>query len=95
MPNKKQKAVLVTTKHRGVFFGYLISHEGDVATLRDARMCIYWSSAMRGLLGLAAMGPDRQCKVGPAVDIVLNDVTAVVDVKSEAVEKWESAPWNS
>jgi hypothetical protein len=41
-PNRKktdttERAVLVTTKHRGVFFGYADDTSGDVIKLRAAR----------------------------------------------------------
>lgn len=38
--NKDERAVLVTTKHRGVFFGYTIATDGEVIKLRAARNCI-------------------------------------------------------
>ena len=50
--------VVVTTEHRGVFFGYLDgSRDSETALLRDAQMCVYWSADVRGVLGLAATGP--------------------------------------
>lgn len=92
----EQKAVLVTTQHRGVFFGYTEHGEqGGRITLRRARMAIYWSPAMRGVLGLAQMGPDAACRIGGAVDeIDLFGVTAVVACTPQAVERWEAAPWS-
>ena len=37
----KERAVLVTTEHRGVFFGYATETDGATITLRNARNCIY------------------------------------------------------
>lgn len=88
-------AVLVTTKHRGVFFGYTSDIDGDSITLRKARMCVYWSPAMRGVLGLAAVGPDDNCRVSPAIDLKLNDITSVAKCTPAAVERWETFPWKS
>lgn len=88
-----ERAVVVTTKHRGVFFGYTADGDGERIKLRAGRMCIYWSPAMRGFMGLAAAGPDKQCKVGPPAEITLRDITAVLEVTPEAAAKWEAAPW--
>ena len=92
----KEIAVLVTTSHRGVFFGYA---SGDMAkdtiTIKNARNCIYWSVDVKGFLGLAANGPTGSCKIGPKVtSINLLGVTSVSEVSPEAVEKWEKHPWS-
>ena len=89
----KEIAVLVTTAHRGVFFGYATKVDGETIKLRAARLCVYWSSELHGFMGLASHGPSSSCKVGPAADIELRNITAVVSVTPEAVAKWESAPW--
>src|SRR5581483_5236543 len=70
-----ERAVLVTTKHRGVFFGYATQTEGATIKLRAARNCVWWSSDVKGFLGLAATGPSKACKIGPAADIELRDIT--------------------
>ena len=90
----KERPVLVTTAHRGVFFGYLNgSPSGEIVKLKRARLCVYWTADLRGFMGLAAHGPTESCKIGPAADIELRAVTAVVEVTPEAVAKWEAAPW--
>ncbi len=88
-----ERAVLVTTAHKGVFFGYAVDTGGPIIKLRRGRMCIYWSSDLRGFMGLASSGPNKQCKVGPPADIELRDITSISEVSKEAVEKWESSPW--
>lgn len=88
-----ERAVLVTTQHRGVFFGYASETDGTAIKLRSARNCVYWSSDVRGFLGLAATGPTKACKVGPAADIELRDITCVAECAVAAVQAWESAPW--
>lgn len=98
MKNKSEKpderAVLVTTAHRGVFFGYAEKTDGETIKLRGARLCVYWSADLRGFMGLASHGPNSSCKIGPAADIELRNITAVVEVSPEAVARWEKAPWN-
>jgi hypothetical protein len=90
--------VIVTTAHKGVFFGYVPRGEtrSDAQTIRleRARMCVYWSADVRGVMGLAATGPVNGCKIGPAVPaITLRGVTSVMEVSEDAAAKWESAPW--
>ena len=89
----KEKAILVTTAHRGVFFGYAKEDEGETIKLRSGRNVVYWGSSMKGFLGLAAIGPDATCKVGPAADIQLRNITSVSNVTDEAIAKFEAAPW--
>jgi hypothetical protein len=90
----KERAVLVTTVHKGVFFGYV---EGDTSgstiKLKRARNCLYWTTENKGFLGLASKGPLQGSRVGPAVDIELRDITCVAEVSDEAVERWERSPW--
>ena len=86
--------VLVTTEHRGVFFGTMDRDDGDTVVLKDARNCIYWSTATKGFLGLASIGPQPDCRIGPKVpSIKLHKVTAVAACTDEAVQKWEDAAW--
>jgi len=91
--NETERAVLVTTAHRGVFFGYAKNTAGETIHLRAARLCVYWSADLRGFMGLAAHGPSSSCRIGPAADIELRNITAVVAVSPKAVEAWERAPW--
>lgn len=96
MSKAKERPVLVTTEFKGVFFGYLSGspEDGQPVQLARARNCIYWSSDVRGFMGLAVAGPSKNCKVGPAVSsIELRKVTAIVEVSEEAAKKWEDAPW--
>ena len=94
-PNRKQeRAVLVTTAHRGVFFGYATDTGGATIDLRAARNCISWSSDVKGFLGLAATGPTKNCRIGPSADINLRDITSVVECTVEAASAWEGAPWS-
>lgn len=93
-PKVAERAVLVTTAHKGVFFGYAENTDGDVIKLRAARNCIYWSSSVKGFLGLASEGPDKQCKIGPSADLEVRSITAVAECTEAAVKAWELAPWS-
>jgi hypothetical protein len=88
-----ERAVLVTTSHRGVFFGYATDTSGAMIVLRAARNCIYWPTENKGFMGLASMGPLKGARVGPAADIELRDITSVAECTTAAVAAWESAPW--
>jgi hypothetical protein len=85
--------VLVTTSHRGVFFGYAKDVDGETIALKRARLCVYWSSDVKGFMGLAANGPTATCRIGPPADITLRNITAVATVTPEAIKAWEAAPW--
>jgi hypothetical protein len=87
--------LVVTTAHRGVFFGYGEPSDGSTIRLERARMCVYWPKETRGVVGLASDGPKRGSKVGPAAPaITLRDVTAVMEVSEEAAQAWEKGPWS-
>jgi hypothetical protein len=88
-----ERPVVVTTEHRGVFFGYATDTSGDTIHLKRARNCVYWSSDIRGFMGLAATGPSRTCRVGPSADGEVRRVTSVMEATPEAVKAWEAAPW--
>ena len=94
MEKNKERAVLVTTAHRGVFFGYAKETSGETIKLRAARLCVYWTADLRGFMGLASHGPNKGCRIGPPADIELRDITSVTEVSTEASANWERAPWN-
>lgn len=91
-------AVLITTdsSKRGVFSG-LISPEDvgkELLTVEEMRMCVFWSSDMKGVLGLASMGPSSSCRISKAVKkATISGVTAVVELSPEAFKKWQKEPW--
>jgi len=91
----KERPVLVTTQHRGVFFGYTEKSDGEQVALKRARNCIYWSRDVKGFMGLAANGPTKDCRIGPAADITLRNITAVLEVTPAAAAAWEKAPWTN
>jgi len=90
----KERAVLVTTEHRGVFFGYSTYKSGSEITLKRIRNCLYWSSDVKGFIGLAVTGPSSSCRIGPAGESAnLTGVTGVFDCSQVAIENWERSPW--
>ena len=96
--DEKLTGVVVTTEHRGVFFGYVpegtVQDEARTITLRRARNCIYWSEKVKGFLGLAATGPDSQSRIGPAVpSLTLTGVTSVAEATPDACAAWEANKW--
>ena len=92
-----ERAVMVTTANRGVFFGYIPASaktDGDIVKIFRARNCIYWSADCKGFMGLAANGPTAGCKIGPQCPgLELRNVTAVLDVSDAAAAAWEKQPW--
>lgn len=89
-------AVVVTTSHRGVFFGYADADKinGEIIYLRAGRNCLFWPSENKGFIGLASNGPMNGSRVGPAANIHLRDITSVIECTPEAIKQWESAPWS-
>ncbi len=97
MVQKKKSAarpVVVTTAHRGVFFGYAQDTDGETIALTGSRLCVYWSEDVRGFMGLAANGPTKGCRIGPPADITLRNITAVLEVTPAAEQAWKDATWS-
>lgn len=88
------RPLVVSTEHRGVFFGYGEGYAGATIRLERARMCVYWPAEVRGFTGLAATGPSSGSRVGPpAPAITLRGVTSVLECSEEAARLWELGPW--
>lgn len=85
------RKVLVTTKHRGVFYGEEVDRVGDKITLGSARCAIKWGTS-RGFVELASDGPNGKSLIGAvAPKIELYDVTSVTEVSEKAAQAWEKA----
>lgn len=91
---QRERHVLVTTAHRGVFAGYATDTDGEAIFLRSARLCVSWTSDLRGFMGLASHGPSSGCRIGPPADIAVRAITSVVECSPEATKRWEAAPWS-
>lgn len=90
------KPVLITTEHRGVFFGYAndagSKNLPEEISLSNARNCIYWASNCGGFLGLASKGPTKECRIGSKVGkLTLYSVTSVTPVTDSAAKAWDEA----
>ncbi|MEN8008709.1 MAG: hypothetical protein ABFS42_16995 [Candidatus Krumholzibacteriota bacterium] len=85
--------VLVTTEHRGVFFGELSADQNREAkslTLKNCRNVIMWSGK-NGFLGLAADGPEPESRIGStAPSVLLHGVTSVSECTDKAAEVFRS-----
>ena len=94
-PAPALKPLLVTTDKRGVFFGYGTGEVVDGVTFLDrAQMCVYWSADVKGVMGLAATGPTKACKVTAAPPRVrLSGVTMIAECTDAAAKAWEAKPW--
>lgn len=88
MASKQERFVLITTSHRGVFAGYATDTSGDSIELKRARNVIYWASAVGGFMGLAANGPTADCRIGPACDIEVRNITSIATIGPDAEAKW-------
>lgn len=92
--NKQKQPLLVTTAHRGVFFGYGHVTTEKTIRLEDAQMCVYWTGT-KGVLGLASTGPGKGCRIGPPVKaITLQDVVSITECTANAEAAWKLQPWN-
>lgn len=94
MAATKSVPLVVTTAHKGVFFGYGTPKLAKSIRLTKVRMAVYWSSNVKGVLGLAVTGPLSGCKISPAVPAMsLDAVTSVMEATPEAAKAWESGLW--
>jgi hypothetical protein len=97
MSTQELVPLVITTAKNGVFFGYGVVPEGprpESLKLERARMAVYWSEDMRGVVGLAAEGPSAACRISPAAPaLTLYEISAVFEPSEGAVQRWESGPW--
>lgn len=94
----KKVAVLITTdtSKRGVFMGFINPKDSDkdIIEAEEVRMAVYWSTDVRGVLGLAAKGPSKDCRITPAAKkAVIKGVTAILELTDEALKAWRKEPW--
>jgi len=90
--------VLITTDKdkRGVFLGYIDPEDAgkDDIKAENIQMCVYWSADVHGVLGLAANGPTKGCRIGPPVKSgLIKGVTFIAEASEKAVKAWKEQPW--
>jgi len=95
----EKKMVVVTTDKdcRGVFMGELLRYDEDkqIAVLKDAQMAVHWSQATKGVLGLAAHGPQKGSRITPQIpQIEVNKVASVMSATDKAVTAWRTELWD-
>jgi len=87
------KPVLITTKNRGIYYGYLLHDQGPVAcTLTRARVVATWDCGHEGFLALAVRGPRGRAEVSPQCEeLTIYDIDTVALVTDAAAEEWDNA----
>ena len=89
------KTVMIRSAQAGVFYGQLVSRDGDVVTLRGARRVYYWSGAAT-LSELATRGPSKpeSCKFPAPTEgeHVILGVCEVIPVTKKALAALEEVP---
>ncbi len=96
---KTRRPVLVTDRHRGIYFGYLVRtlEGGNAVRLEGMRHCFYYrpASGHCGVYALATVGPGSGSKIGPPVTATIRDVKNIADCEPAAVKRWEAAAWGA
>jgi len=97
---KDKIPVVITTDKdkRGVFMAFINPKDAALETMEaeEIRMAVYWSADVRGVVGLAAHGPTKDCRISPAAPkATIKGVTAVLEMTPEALKAWRKEPWKS
>lgn len=93
---KKEIPCIITTDKRGVFMGYIDPETNQEKSIiaNNVRMVVFWSTDVRGLFGLAANGPTKNCRItAPAPACVLHGITAVLEITEKAEKAFKAEPW--
>lgn len=94
-PTAVPRYVVVTTAHRGVFFGRLAAGQvgnESALTLEGCRNVIQWKGG-KGFLSLPATGPAAGSKIGAtAPRVLLHAVTSVSECSPAAAAAFEAWP---
>lgn len=76
--------------------GYIDEKDAANTTIKaeNVHMCVYWSTDVKGVLGLASTGPDKSSRVTKAApSALLHGVTGVIGITKQAEKAWLSTPW--
>ena len=89
-----ERAVMVTTQHRSVFFGYTTDAD-DAPFVRLCAGCyvVFWLTTNLGVMGHANMGPVPGSYVGQHVDITIRDIPELALVSHQAGKLIDRPPW--
>jgi len=94
---KKLKVMLTTdSTKRGVFTCLINEKDKNLENIEaeDIRMVVYWSTDVKGIIGLAAKGPSKSCRVTAAVKKgIIKGVVGVFELTDAAYKKFETEPW--
>jgi len=87
------RPVVVWTDKKAVVFGYCEDARARPITLKEARMCLYWSADVGGVFGLCDIGPTKGCKISAPLPVAeFEGVTGVAGVSAKAEAAWLGAP---
>ena len=86
------KSILITTKHRGVFFAQVEENadlgKETLTDLKECRMAIYWGTK-NGVQELAKHGPTANSRISCESGIeAIFGVTAIFSVTKKAEKAW-------
>lgn len=87
---------VVTTAHRGVFYGEVLSYDPStkVVEMANSRVAVYWPTTVRGFIGLAFTGPLPGSRISPAAPFAqYMDVSSILVCTENAAAAWESGIW--
>lgn len=96
MENKIKVLLTTDSSKRGVFSCVINEKDKNLENIEaeDVRMVVMWSSDVKGVIGLAASGPSKSCRVSPAVKKgIIKGVVGVFELTDAAYKKFESEPW--
>ena len=96
MENKIKVMLTTDSSKRGVFTCLIKESDKNLENIEaeDIRMVIYWSTDVKGIIGLAANGPSKSCRVTAAVKKgIIKGVVGVFELTDAAYKKFESEPW--
>lgn len=90
-----KRAILIHTSRNEIFFGYSTNelHEEEMLLL-EARNIVRYSADNRGMIGLACVGPRKECKISYSVsELYVRDIVWACSVRQEAIPFFEAAIW--
>lgn len=92
--NAYERWVIVRGDRSGVFFGWLVSEEGQTVELAKCRHLWYWSGAANTAeLALSGVSRPENCKfVAPVPRLRVLDAIEIIDCTGNAVESLSAVP---